>query len=103
MKAVNVTTPMQADLDAGGHSIFDLRDLTLDGDLAVTKGVVYLDGNHNRPSLRWVTESPVTDARAVGAARGSVAFEFSLTPAVWVKTGPNDADWRRLAFDPATP
>lgn len=96
-----VSNPMSGDLDGGGYSLFDLRNVTLDGDLTATKGILYLDGNHNRPSVRWGTESPVTDPRAIDAQPGSLFLEYALDQeSAWIKTGPNQTDWRQLAFAP---
>lgn len=100
-KVVNVQNPMTIDLDGGGHAIYDVDDLTADGVVTFTRGAVYLDGNHNRPSIRWVTQDPRTDPLAADAQPGSLALEFAFQQSsAWIKTGPDPADWRQLAFTP---
>ena len=98
---VNITNPLSADLDGGNYSISDLNMLATNGPLTVGNGVLYLDTNHNRPSVRWGTESPITDPRAVDAQPGSLFLEYAYQQeSAWIKTGPFATDWRQLAFVP---
>lgn len=99
-----VKSPMQADLDGGGYSIANIEQLRTNGHASVGSGVLYMDLNHNRPSFRWGTESPVTDPRAVDAQPGSLFSEFSTTPALWFKAGSLATDWHRVyPPEPVTP
>lgn len=98
--AVTVKNPMVSDLDGGGYSLLDLNRITLDGDLTVTKGIIYLDGNHNRPALLYGTQDPRTDPRAAGLNPGTLFLRYSNPAEVWLQVGADQSTFRQLAFAP---
>lgn len=100
----NVVNPMTSDLDGGGFHVSNVSTLIAgqlisDGSVAVQSGVVYLDRNHNRPSIRWGTDDPRVTPPA-DAVIGSEYLRFANPGELWVKTGPFPPDWQRVALEP---
>lgn len=104
-KVVTVTNPMTEPLQGAGYDALDLGHVVAQRTLTVGDGIVYLDLNHNRPSLRTGADDPRTSAVTADAAPSSIYVQFAagVTSPLWVKTGPFPSDWQQVALVPSQP
>lgn len=73
---ITVTNPMTAPLEAAGYDGLDFGNITAQGNITAGGGTVYLDGNHNRPSIRWGVDDPNVN-QPLDAVPGSLYLRFA--------------------------
>lgn len=98
-KLVNVTNPMQADLDANYHAITNVSELGVSD--AVTASGAFLTGSGVHVSVLAGYTDP-TCCPALIAQPGSIYLR-TVDPShgqFWIKTGPNNADWTLVGGTP---